>query len=81
KVEEILRRDPNVGEAAVVGRADSRWGQRVVTLVVPADPAPPPSLDDLRARVKQELPAFCAPKELVLLDEIPRTLLGKIRRR
>ena len=40
----------------------------------------PPTLDALRDAVKAELPAFCAPRRLVLAESIPRTALGKIRR-
>jgi O-succinylbenzoic acid--CoA ligase len=42
--------------------------------------AGPPSLDELRDAVKAELPPWCAPKELVLVDSLPRTALGKLRR-
>jgi o-succinylbenzoate---CoA ligase len=45
---------------------------------VPADE--PPSLDALRGWVKERLPAWCAPRELVLVDSLPRTALGKLRR-
>jgi O-succinylbenzoic acid--CoA ligase len=81
RVEEVLLRSPAVADALVVGRFDSRWGSRVVALVVPSDPGSPPTLDDLRDQVKRELPAFCAPKELELVDEVPRTRLGKALRR
>ena len=43
-------------------------------------PAPSPTLDDLRATVKEQLPAYCAPRRLVLAESIPRTALGKVRR-
>jgi len=49
--------------------------------VVPAASSAPPSLDGLRAAVKDELPAYCAPKQLVLVDSLPRTAAGKVRRR
>ena len=42
--------------------------------------ANPPTLADLRALVKESLPAFCAPKELILVEELPRTTIGKVRR-
>jgi O-succinylbenzoic acid--CoA ligase len=67
-----------VGELAIAGRPDPEWGQRVVAYVV-ATPNPP-TLDQLRDIVKQTLPAYCAPKELVLVDALPRTSSGKIRR-
>ena len=60
-VEAVLDRHPAVREAAVVGRADEEWGHRVVALVVPADPAHPPTLEALRAAVREELPAAAAP--------------------
>jgi O-succinylbenzoic acid--CoA ligase len=77
-VEAVLRTHPAVGEVAVAGRPDPEWGARVVAYVVPADAAP--RLEDLRAHVKTSLPAFAAPRELVLVRELPRTALGKIRR-
>ncbi len=80
-VEAVLARHPEVTEVAVVGRTDPDWGQRVVAVVTPRDLAAPPNLDDLRDLVKAELPAHAAPRQLVLVDVLPRTALGKIRRR
>lgn len=79
-VEEILRAHPTVADAAVMGRPDEEWGQRVVALIVPHDPAAPPTLDELRACVKEKLPAHSAPRELVLVEALPRTPSGKLRR-
>ncbi len=79
-VEAALGEHPGVAEVGVVGRADPQWGERVVALVVPADRAAPPTLADLRAWAKERLPAYAAPRELVLADHLPRTALGKLRR-
>jgi O-succinylbenzoic acid--CoA ligase len=79
-VERVLGACAGVAEVAVVGRPDPEWGQRVVALVVPADAAAPPTLDALRAAVKAELPAYAAPRELVLVASLPRTPLGKLAR-
>jgi O-succinylbenzoic acid--CoA ligase len=79
-VEQVLGRVPSVREVAVVGRPDDDWGQRVVALVVPADPTDPPSLAALRDAVKQELPAYAAPRELQLVAALPRTASGKVAR-
>jgi len=81
EVERVLSHHPAVGEVAVIGRPDHEWGARVVAIVAPADPAAPPSLAELRDHVKVELPAFAAPRELELVDALPRTLLGKVERR
>ncbi|MFP5254377.1 MAG: class I adenylate-forming enzyme family protein [Acidimicrobiia bacterium] len=80
-VERALATHPAVAEVAVVGRPDPEWGQRVVAVVVPTDPAAPPGLDDLRAHVKMELPAYAAPSVLELRGSLPRTQSGKVRRR
>ncbi|MDH4277177.1 MAG: fatty acid--CoA ligase family protein, partial [Acidimicrobiia bacterium] len=81
-IEALLAERHDVAEAAIVGRPDPEWGHRVVAIVVPTDPASPPTLDDLRGEVTDRLPAWCAPKELVVRTEpLPRTALGKLRRR
>lgn len=79
-VERALARHPAVVEVAVVGRPDPEWGQRVVAVVVPAAGARPPTLAALRDAVKAELPAYAAPRELVLVAALPRTALGKVAR-
>lgn len=79
-VEQRLETHPAVAEVAVVGRSDPDWGERVVAVVVPADPARPPLLDELRSHVRASLPVWCAPRELVVVDALPRTALGKVAR-
>ena len=77
-VERVLRGLPSIADVAVTGIADPEWGEAVTAYVVPA--GRPPSLDDLRGAVKAELPAYCAPRRLILVDEIPRTSIGKVAR-
>jgi len=78
-VEAVVRTVPGMVEVAVSGVADREWGERVVAFVV-CD-GPPPTLDTVRDHVRAELGAFAAPRELVLLDALPRTASGKVRRR
>lgn len=77
-VEDALRGHPLVADVAVAGRPDDEWGQRVVAFVVPAGEAP--ELETLRGWVKDRLPAWCAPRELVVVDALARSALGKLRR-
>jgi o-succinylbenzoate---CoA ligase len=69
-----------VSEVVVVGRADPEWGERVVAVIVPRDPSVPPTLDALRAHVRESLPAYAAPRELDLVDALPRLASGKLTR-
>jgi O-succinylbenzoic acid--CoA ligase len=80
-VEAILAGQPGVADVAIVGRPDPEWGERVVAVVVPADPSAPPGLDALRAAVREQLGPWAAPRTIELVDAIPRTALGKVRRR
>jgi O-succinylbenzoic acid--CoA ligase len=79
-VEAVLEAHSGVAEAAVAGCPDDEWGQRVVAWIVPSDPAAPPSLADLRAVVTEQLAPYAAPRQLVVLDRLPRTAIGKVWR-
>jgi O-succinylbenzoic acid--CoA ligase len=79
-VEAVLTKHPGVAEVALSSKPDPEWGERVVACVVPTDPSSPPELSELRALVRDHLAAFAAPKELVLLDALPKTAIGKLRR-
>ena len=79
-VEAVLATHPAVQEVAVAGVPDAEWGQRVVAWVVPNPFTPEPVLTDLKAHVSARLAPYCAPKELRLVDQLPRTALGKIQR-
>ncbi len=80
-VENSLASHPIVNQVVVRGMPDTTWGQRVVAYVVLNDSSQTSEvklLSDLREHVKQTLPAFCAPQQIVILAEIPRTSLGKV---
>ncbi len=78
-VERVLIAHPGVEEVAVWKRSDPEWGERVVAWVVPSDDAP--SLEELRQIVAETIAPWAAPKELVIVDDLPRTAAGKVRRR
>jgi len=79
-VEAVLARHWGIAAVAVVGRADPEWGQRVTAVAVPTDRTDLPRLEELRDHVRAELPAFCAPRSIEWVDDLPRTPLGKVRR-
>jgi O-succinylbenzoic acid--CoA ligase len=79
-VEQILAGHPGVAEIAVWKRPDPEWGDRVVAWVVPTDRAAPPALQSLADLVGSALAPWAAPKEAVIVDALPRTASGKVRR-
>ena len=70
-----------MADVCVAGAPDPEWGERVVAYVVPADPSAPPTLDDLRDFARDRLSAAKLPREVVLVDSVPRTPGGKPLRR
>jgi 2-aminobenzoate-CoA ligase len=79
EVEDALLRHPDVLEAAVVGRSDEARGQVVVAYVVLKEGAER-NTEALRAFVTSELAPYKCPREIVLLDALPRTATGKLQR-
>jgi O-succinylbenzoic acid--CoA ligase len=77
EVEAAVRGCQGVRDAVVVGIADPEWGERVTALVVPADLAAPPSLEQLRRQVRGLLPRYAAPQAVVHVAEIPMLASGK----
>jgi len=80
QVEAVLVGHPGIAEAAVWKRPDPVWGERVVAWVVPVDGVPTPGLDELRDLVADEVARWAAPRELVVVGDLPRTPGGKVRR-
>ena len=62
---------------AVVGRPDEEWGERVVAVVQPTDPASPPTVEDLRAYAATLLDRAELPREVVVLGMLPMLASGK----
>jgi acyl-CoA synthetase (AMP-forming)/AMP-acid ligase II len=76
-IEEVLYRIPGIAEAAVVGLPHSRWGEAVTAFVVPAKGAAL-SVAQIREECRHKLAGFQVPKEIILVDAIPKTAMGKI---
>jgi long-chain acyl-CoA synthetase len=80
EVEDVLYRHPAVKEAAVVGRPDSYRGETLHAYLSVRDGAAV-TVDELRALCREHLSAYKVPSEYFFIDEIPKTLTGKILRR
>ncbi|MEO6193270.1 MAG: acyl-CoA synthetase [Thermoanaerobaculia bacterium] len=77
EVEEVLAGFPGVREAAVVGRPHPDWGEVPVAFL-----AAEPGLDtaELIAFCKSQMAGFKVPREIRLVDSLPRNALGKVEK-
>jgi amino acid adenylation domain-containing protein len=79
EIEATLRKHPQVLHAVVVAREETGRHQRLVAYVVGAGGVAP-NIDDLKTWLKERLPAYMAPSDWMILDELPLTPSGKINR-
>ena len=80
-VEAALAGHPGVADCAVFGVPDERLGQRVVAAMVVTPGHTAPTLAELRAHVASSLDATAAPREIHVVDGLPRRGIGKVDRR
>ncbi|BAN04537.1 class I adenylate-forming enzyme family protein [Ilumatobacter coccineus] len=80
EVEAVLTAHPGVLEASVVGAPDPVRDEVPVAFVVANDPASPPTVDELLDWCSARLGKAKQPRDITLLDELPRTSVGKIRK-
>ncbi|GAA1868773.1 hypothetical protein GCM10009836_56610 [Pseudonocardia ailaonensis] len=79
EVEDLLLTHPGVRQAAVVGYPDARLGERCCAVIVPE--GPPPTLPDLVDHLTAGgLARFKLPERLRVVDAMPMTATGKIRK-
>lgn len=79
EVESVLHEHPDVYEAGVTGEPDDYQGERVVAYVA-LNPGAEVAESDLVAFVGDRLAAYKRPRRVHIVDVIPKTLTGKIRR-
>jgi len=79
EVEKTLAAHPEVTEASVMGIDDEQYGQRLAAFVVLA-PGASATADTLKQHVRDSLANYKVPREILVLDELPRSSTGKILR-
>ena len=80
EVENALRQHPHVSDAAVVGLPSAHSGEEVVAAVV-IDAAEAPDVDAIREYVRGILTPYKVPRRIFIVDELPKSLIGKVLRR
>ena len=85
EIEDVLSRHPRIRDVAVLGAPDRVWGERIVAAVVlraEAGPAPPAEalLEELSAFCSKSLADYKRPREIRVVEELPRNALGKVQK-
>ena len=77
EIERALAEHPSVGDVAVIGVPDDRWGE-VPKAIVVAAPDQEIDIDALLTYCRTQLASFKCPKSVDVIDELPRNPTGKI---
>lgn len=77
EIEETLLTHPDITECAVVGVPDPVWGEKVSAAVV-LDEGKTLDIEALRTWGKERLAPYKVPKEIIVLEKLPRNAMGKI---
>ncbi|WP_170467804.1 malonate--CoA ligase [Ruegeria arenilitoris] len=79
EIELVLDDQPGVLESAVIGVPHPDFGETVLGILV-AEPGQTPDIEAIMSTVQTELARFKHPRELILLDELPRNTMGKVQK-
>ena len=80
ELENILMAHPDVAEAAVIGVADEKWGERPLAAVV-LRPGAEVTAEKLRAFMTEQIPRWQVPERWSFIAEVPKTSVGKFSKR
>jgi fatty-acyl-CoA synthase len=78
EVERVLLEHPDVLECGVIGRPDPKWDEVPVAYVIRRGGGSVEA-ENLKAHVLTQLARFKVPREIVFVDDLPRTALGKVQ--
>jgi bile acid-coenzyme A ligase len=80
EVEIALMDHPKIADIVVIGVKDDEWGRRVHAIIEAADPADPPTFEEIRSYAKDRLSTYKVPKSIEIVDKIPRSAATKVNR-
>ena len=80
EVENVLAGHPQVADVALIGVPDPTWGETPLAVIVPADPADPPSMAAIEEHCRAHLARYKRPRRIALVDALPRNATGKVQK-
>jgi fatty-acyl-CoA synthase len=80
EIEEFLYTHPDVLDAQVIGVPDARYGEELCAWIKVRDGAEPLDADKVRAFAAGKLAHYKIPRYVVLVDDFPMTVTGKVRK-
>lgn len=81
ETEQVLLTHDGVADVAVIGVPNPEMGEELKALVVPADPAKPPTSSELDAHCRQHLAGYKCPRSYDIVADIGRNTMGKVNKR
>jgi fatty-acyl-CoA synthase len=78
EVEDALAAHPKIAEVALIGVPDPKWGETPLAVIVPKDPADPPTLQDIEQHSREHLAGYKCPRRISLAEVLPRNPSGKV---
>jgi acyl-CoA synthetase (AMP-forming)/AMP-acid ligase II len=80
EIEEVLFKHPSIADCAVIGVADDRWGEKLRAYLV-LKPASSIDTEEVQLFCRSGLASYKIPREIVVLDDLPRNANGKVLKR
>jgi long-chain acyl-CoA synthetase len=78
EIEDVLTKHSDILEAAVIGKSDDKTGERVCAFITTSKEL---STEQVQEHCREFLTAYKIPKEITIIDELPKSTVGKILRR
>jgi fatty-acyl-CoA synthase len=78
EIERVLSEHPDVSECAVIGRPDPNWDEVPVAYVIKRSSCKI-DVEELKAHIEAQLARYKVPREFIFVDDLPRTVLGKVQ--
>jgi long-chain acyl-CoA synthetase len=79
EVEDAIYTHPDISEVAVIGIPDEKWGEAIHAIIVPKKGSTVTEKDVID-HCKKSLASFKKPRSIEFVDELPRNILGKVRK-